>query len=149
MSLKYRINSPVTVGQFLHLLHESELANRRPVNDLSCMQGMLKHSNLIVSAWDNEELVGIARSMTDFHYACYLSDLAVSKAYQGHLIGYNLQVLTQQQLGENCKLILLAAPGLDDYYASIGYQKHDNCWVLPRAESLSQRGYSPSVKQLR
>lgn len=148
MSLKYRINSPVTVGQFLHLLHESELAHRRPVNELSCIQGMLKHSNLIVSAWDNEELVGIARSMTDFHYACYLSDLAVSKAYQGRLVGYNLQVLTQQQLGEHCKLILLAAPGLDDYYHNIGYEPHERCWVLPRSESLSQGIKSPHARQL-
>lgn len=33
---------------------------------------MISNSNLMVSAWDADELVGIARSMTDFHYACYL-----------------------------------------------------------------------------
>jgi len=43
---------------------------------------MIKNSNLVVSAWDGDNLVGIARSMTDFHYACYLSDLAVDKKYQ-------------------------------------------------------------------
>jgi hypothetical protein len=34
------------------------------------MEGMMKNSNLMVTAWDDEKMVGIARSMTDFHYAC-------------------------------------------------------------------------------
>ncbi len=60
---------------------------------------MIKNSNLIVSAWDSEKLIGIARSMTDFHYACYLSDLAVDKNYQSQSIGKQLQIITQEQLG--------------------------------------------------
>lgn len=43
---------------------------------------MYKNSNLIVSAWLNNELIGISRSITDFCYACYLSDLAVKREYQ-------------------------------------------------------------------
>ncbi|MBD1390155.1 GNAT family N-acetyltransferase [Neiella sp. HB171785] len=145
MSLKYRINAPVSVGQFLHVLHQSGLSNRRPVNDLHAINGMLRNSNLVVTAWDQNELVGIARSMTDFHYACYLSDLAVSQDYQGQSVGFNLQVLTQQQLGEHCKLVLLSAPDANDYYPKLGYQPHDKCWVLPRTEVLSKRAYSSAM----
>ncbi|GGA86569.1 N-acetyltransferase [Neiella marina] len=145
MSLKYRINAPVSVGQFLHVLHQSGLASRRPVNDLECLKGMLQNSNLIITAWDQDELIGIARSMTDFHHACYLSDLAVSQAYQGLSVGFNLQVLTQQQLGEHCKLILLSAPNSNEYYPKLGYQAHDRCWVLSRDEVLSKRAYSNAM----
>ncbi len=47
--------------------------------------------------------------MKDFHFACYLSDLAVDENYQRMGIGIELQRLTQQELGPNCMLILIAA----------------------------------------
>lgn len=106
MEIDYKINAPIETEQFVTLLNSSTLGDRRPVGNQKCMEGMIKNSNLIVSAWDKEQLVGIARSVTDFHYACYLSDLAVSKSHQKAGIGKQLQALTQQQLGEECKLIL-------------------------------------------
>ena len=71
MSIEYKINGPITTKQFIELLASSTLGERRPMEDRACMEGMLLNSNLIVSAWDNEKLVGIARSITDFHFACY------------------------------------------------------------------------------
>jgi ribosomal protein S18 acetylase RimI-like enzyme len=100
------------------------------------MEGMISNSNLIVSAWDGGTLVGIARSMTDFHFACYLSDLAVNKAYQRRGIGRQLQILTQEQLGSRCKLILIAAPKANSYYKQFGYTNNRRCWVLERETIL-------------
>lgn len=90
MSIEYKINAPVSADQFIKLLAGSTLAERRPVDDWECMEGMVKNSNLMVTAWDGDKLVGIARSMTDFHYACYLSDLAVDGNYQKTGIGEKL-----------------------------------------------------------
>jgi len=94
------------------------------------MEGMLSNSNLTVSAWDSGKLVGVARSMTDFDYACYLSDLAVSKDYQKSGIGKQLQVITQEQLGPKCFLILIAAPSANSYYEHIGFSNVPTCWGL-------------------
>lgn len=96
------------------------------------MAGMLENSNLTVTAWQNGNLIGIARSMTDFHYACYLSDLAVSKEHQKSGVGKQLQRITQQQLGPRCKLILIAAPAANQYYQQIGFSNNTRCWVLER-----------------
>jgi GNAT superfamily N-acetyltransferase len=86
----YKVNAPVSTDHFIDLFHESTLGDRRPLGDRACMEGMMKNSNLMVTAWDEEKLVGIARSMTDFHYACYLSDLAVHRDYQKKGIGKRL-----------------------------------------------------------
>jgi len=137
MSIKYKINEPITTEQFIELLESSTLGERRPIEDKVCMKGMISNSNLIVSAWDNGELIGIARSVTDFHYACYLSDLAVSKKYQKAGIGKQLQILTQKQLGPKCKLILIAAPAANSYYEHIGYNNNQRCWVLERKSRIS------------
>ncbi|XOV78860.1 MAG: GNAT family N-acetyltransferase [Aestuariibacter sp.] len=130
MSVTYQINSQITTEQFIRLLKASTLGERRPVDNIECMRGMVENSNLMVSAWDGDDLVGIARSVTDFHYCCYLSDLAVAHSHQRMGIGKKLQELTKEQLGPECKLILLAAPKANDYYPQLGYQHNPRCWVL-------------------
>jgi len=137
MSIEYKLNAPITVDQFTVLLRESTLGERRPVDDQDCMRGMIENSNLVVTAWDGEKLVGMARSMTDFHYACYLSDLAVHKEYQKAGIGKRLQTLTQEKLGPKCTLILIAAPAANSYYEHIGFTNNPRCWTLSREQSAS------------
>jgi GNAT superfamily N-acetyltransferase len=136
MPIDYKINVPVSTDQFIALLDASTLGQRRPLDDRECMDGMIRHANLMVTAWHGEELVGIARSVTDFHFACYLSDLAVHEKYQKRGIGKRLQAITQAQLGPHCKLILIAAPAAHSYYEHIGYAPNPRCWVLDRDQRI-------------
>ena len=99
MDIEYKVNEVITTDQFIDLLRRSTLSERRPVDDFNCMDGMVKNANLMVTAWRGEGLVGIARSITDFHYACYLSDIAVDQDYQNQGIGKQLLKITQNQLG--------------------------------------------------
>ena len=137
MDITYKVNQPISTDEFISLLSASTLAERRPVDDRECMEGIIKNSNLIVSAWDDGKLIGIARSITDFYYACYLSDLAVDKSYQSNNIGKELQKITQKQLKSKCKIILIAAPASNTYYKHIGFSNNQRCWVLNRDESIS------------
>ena len=63
---------------------------KRPVEDLARIANMYTNSNIIVTAWAGNKLVGISRSITDFYYCCYLSDLAVRKEYQKPELAVNL-----------------------------------------------------------
>jgi len=132
MSIEYKINEPISADQFIELLVSCSLGERRPIQDRECMEGMISNSNLTVSAWESGRLVGLARSMTDFHYACYLSDLAVAQDHQKLGIGKQLQAITQDQLGPRCKLVLIAAPAANSYYEHIGFINNPRCWVLER-----------------
>ncbi|WP_064663002.1 GNAT family N-acetyltransferase [Pseudoalteromonas sp. MQS005] len=136
MSIQYRINEPIDVQQFYDLLVNSTLGERRPIDDRECLEGMIANSNLTVSAWDSGKLIGLARSMTDFNYACYLSDLAVDQSYQEGGIGKQLQILTQGQLNHRCKLILISAPTANEYYEKIGFTNNPRCWVLERTSEI-------------
>ena len=136
MNIEYKVKAEISVDEFVELIERSTLAERRPVENRECMAGMIANADLITSAWIGKELVGIARSLTDFHYACYMSDLAVSKEYQGQGIGRQLQVLTQDQLGPECKLILLAAPDANSYYEHLGFTNNPRCWVLDATSAL-------------
>ena len=93
---------------------------------------MLDNANLLVTAWDGEKLIGVARALSDFSYCCYLSDLAVIKEYQHQDIGHELVTQVQNQIGDECVLILLSAPEVMEYYPRIGFTKVDNAFVVNR-----------------
>lgn len=138
MEITYAINEKPGVDEFIDVLVSSTLAERRPMEDRACIAGMLENANLIVTARYENKLVGIARSITDFHYACYLSDIAVDQAHQNSGIGKQLIMHTQQQLGTHCKLILLSAPDAANYYPKIGFSQHPHAWVLSERQTLKQ-----------
>jgi ribosomal protein S18 acetylase RimI-like enzyme len=135
-SVEYAVNKPITADEFVTLLRSSTLGLRRPVDDRVCIQGMLENANLLVTAYRGGKLAGVARSVTDFHYCCYLSDLAVDEAVQKQGIGKQLIRLTQQQLGPRCTLILLSAPLAVDYYPRIGFEHHPQAWILKPGQSV-------------
>src|SRR5713101_5289179 len=76
------------------------------------MGEMLRNANLVITAWDGDLLVGISRSMSDFAYCTYLSDLAVRLSHQRRGIGKELVRLTKLESGPKTTVILLSAPRL-------------------------------------
>jgi ribosomal protein S18 acetylase RimI-like enzyme len=137
MNIEYKLNQTLGAEEFTNLLNRCTLGARRPVDDPECMKGMVENTNLLITAWDGDVLVGVSRSVTDFHFACYLSDLAVDEAYQSHGIGKRLMQLTQNQLGPKCALILLSAPAANDYYPKVGFSNNPRCWVLERDDQIN------------
>ena len=113
--INYKINEPISVKQFTELLNKTTLGARRPLEDEKRVAAMLHHADLLVTAWDGEQLVGVARSVTDFAYCCYLSDLAVDEQYQKQGIGLQLIEHTKQALHPQAKIVLLSAPQSVDY----------------------------------
>jgi GNAT superfamily N-acetyltransferase len=130
MPITYKINSSLDLDAAIDLYVASTLGERRPVDDRACMEQMLHEANLTITAWDGDLLVGIARSLTDWCYCCYLSDLAVRASHQRQGIGKELIRRTQAELGPKATLILLAAPAAVDYYPHIGMEQHHSAWVL-------------------
>jgi len=137
MDIQYHADRQISAEDFVDLLKRSTLAERRPVDDAKCIQAMLRHADLLCTAWHGEQLVGLARSVTDFEYCCYLSDLAVDQAYQKRGIGKKLIELTKSKLGPCANLILLAAPKAQEYYPRIGFDGHPSAWILPPGRQLS------------
>ena len=136
MNIRYDSGRKITVDEFIDLLKRSTLAERRPVDDRNCIEAMLANANLLCTAWNGGKLVGAARSVTDFEFCCYLSDLAVDTAYQKKGIGKKLIALTQSRLGPKATLILLSAPKAEKYYPKIGFKSHGSAWTIPSQTPL-------------
>lgn len=130
MNIIYEHSRKISDEEFVDVLRRSTLAERRPVDDAACVRAMLANADLVCTAWDGSLLVGVARSVTDFEYCCYLSDLAVDEKYQMKGIGKGLIRLTQSRLGSKAKIVLLAAPKAEGYYGKVGFSQHRSAWVL-------------------
>lgn len=130
MDIEYRDNAPISVEAAIDLYKRSTLGERRPVDRPDIFEGMLKNANLTISAWHNDRLVGISRSLTDFTYVAYLADLAVDIAYQNKGIGTLLIQETRSHLGKECAIVLLAAPKANEYYPKLGFEHNPRAWIL-------------------
>ena len=98
------------------------------------MGQMFENSNLIVTAWDNDLLVDISRSITDWVWACYLSDLAVRGDYKKMGIGRKLISLTKEKVGNQSMLLLLSVPTAMEYYPRVGFKKQESSFIIEREQ---------------
>ena len=110
MPVEYALEPDLTADEFVRVLVESTLAERRPVHDRGVIEGMLRKADVIVTARVEGLLVGVSRAITDFSYCTYLSDLAVDAMFQGQGIGRELIRRTHEAAGLQTTLVLLAAP---------------------------------------
>ena len=134
--IDYKIENDLSPTEFRDLLIQSTLGERRPVDEMDRIIEMVKHANLIVTARHNGKLIGVSRSITDFAYCTYLSDLAVDNDYQKQGIGKALIRLTKKETPQ-ATLILLAAPKAKDYYPHIGMTQHNACFLLKNDNELT------------
>lgn len=128
----YSVEQAVSVDEFRNLLVASGLGVRRPVDDTDRLAAMLNNSNLIVTARIDGVLVGIARSISDFSFCCYLSDLAVSQAAQGHGIGAQLVQATRMHVGPKVSVILNSVPESVGFYEHIDMARLPDCFWYRR-----------------
>ena len=133
--IHYRTGNDLDLDAVIDLYRASTLGERRPVDDRERMAAMMRNANLVVTAWDSDLPVGMARSFSDFSYATYLSDLAVRQSHQRAGIGKELMRRTQQA-APLAILILLSAPAAVEYYPHVGFTKHPSAWYLKPGESV-------------
>jgi GNAT superfamily N-acetyltransferase len=136
MTIAYRTGNDLDLDSLIDLYRRSTLGERRPIDDRQRMRTMLAAANLVVTAWDGDLLVGISRSLTDFAWATYLSDLAVRLDYQKRGIGKEL-IRKTQEAAPQATVILLAAPAAETYYPHVGMAHHPQCWVLRPGQHVS------------
>ncbi len=100
----------------------------RPVDDPELVWQMYENASLVLSAWVNGRLVGVARVLSDWVLYSYLCDLAVEPDLQGRGIGRQLI----NQVLERCKgtdLLLRDSDLSSAFYARLGFEKVDNAWI--------------------
>jgi N-acetylglutamate synthase-like GNAT family acetyltransferase len=130
--ITYRFDAIPTAEQVIELYNDAGLP--RPTHDTQRIRVMYENSDLIVTAWDEHKLVGVARTITDWVWCSYLADLAVSPAYKRSGIGRKLIALTSEKVGEQSMILLLSVSTAMDYYPKVGFTKEDRAFIIHRTK---------------
>jgi GNAT superfamily N-acetyltransferase len=130
MEISYHADRMPSPEQIIALYDNAGLP--RPTTDAPRIQKMYENSNLVVTAWHNDQLIGVSRSITDWAWSCYLSDLAIRKEYQKAGIGRELIRLTKEKVGEQSMVLLLSVDTALDYYPRVGMEQLNNAFIIKR-----------------
>jgi len=130
MQITYKVDVIPSPEEVMELYNNCGLP--RPTDDKERIRKMYDNSNLVVTAWRNEILVGVARSITDWVWSCYLADLAVKSEFKKAGIGKQLISITQEKLGEQSMLLLLSVPSAMEYYPKVGFSKQESSFIINR-----------------
>ena len=130
MEITYRSDVIPSAEEVIKLYDNSGLP--RPTDNPERIKKMFAHSDLVVTAWDGELLVGLSRSLTDWVWSCYLADLSVREDYKRKGIGIQLIRLTKEKVGPETMVLLLSVASAMEYYPKAGFQKVENGFILNR-----------------
>jgi ribosomal protein S18 acetylase RimI-like enzyme len=129
-SIIYKFDIVPTAEQVIELYDNAGLP--RPTHDPQRIKAMFDNSDLIITAWDENKLVGVSRTITDWVWCSYLADLAVSPAYKRSGIGKKLIELAREKIGERSMLLLLSVPTAMDYYPKVGFVRENRAFIIHR-----------------
>lgn len=130
MEIVYKTDIIPAAEQVIELYENAGL--KRPTHDKERISKMYENSNLVVTAWQYDQLVGVARCVTDWAWSCYLADLAVRKELKGAGIGKRLLEVTKETLGKESMILLLSVPTAFEYYPKVGFSKEDRAFIMHR-----------------
>ena len=133
--VSYEIEKNLSLQDFIHVLADSGLGERRPMYDPEHLERMLRNSNLVIVARDSGQVVGVLRGLSDFSYRTFVADLAVISAKQGHGIGRGMLQFART-LAPEARLILFSAENATGFYQKIGFHLHERCYQLKVGEKL-------------
>ncbi len=114
--------------KLISLLHKNTFwAKNRSIASLS---KMLSNSDVVISVWENKNLIGFGRATTDQTFRAVLWDIIVDKEYQINGIGMKIvQSILQNKLICKVEKIYIMTTHCQKFYSNNGF-------IVPEGQSL-------------
>jgi len=96
-------------------------------NNLDELDKAINNSLNVITAWDNEKLVGLIRVVGDNHTIIYIQDILVNPSYQNKKIGTQLMSKTLAKYKNVRQKTLLTedVPDVRHFYEKFGFSSCD------------------------
>lgn len=120
MSLVYAREPGLSVDDYVAVLADTTMRDRRPLANRTRLGEMLAGANFIVTARREGEILGLARCITDHAWICYCAELAVKESAQGLGIGRGLLEFCWSELGPRVGFALVSEKSAIGFYEKMG-----------------------------
>lgn len=130
MNILYKVEPALALPEALSLYQASGI--QRPLAEPQRMAAMLQHANLLVTARQKGQLIGLARCLTDYSWVTYIADLLVDQRVQQQGVGRKLLAEVQHVVGPQSQYYLHSAATAMDYYPKVGFTLCQNAFVIAR-----------------
>ena len=101
------------------------------------LKSALKNSHSLVSAWQDEKLVGLANAISDGFLVVYYPHLLVRPEYQGQGIGRRLMEILVAKYAEFHQQILVSDGKTIEFYRKCGFERagqSESMWIYQGTE---------------
>ena len=115
-------------ANLVRLYERAPWAQGRTVEDT---RRMLANTDLALSAWEGERLIGFGRVLTDYVYRASIWDVIVDPAYQGQDIGTQImeRILHHPDL-KRVELFWLCTRDKQAFYEKLGFSAHEQTGMV-------------------
>lgn len=97
--------------------------------DVNMHRISFENSFSVIFVFDNKQMIGMGRSISDGVRQSALYDIAVLPQYQGHGIGKKIIEILMGNTPQ-CNFILYASPGKEDFYRKMNFKKMKTGMIL-------------------
>ncbi|EMT6577305.1 MULTISPECIES: GNAT family N-acetyltransferase [Providencia] len=126
--LNYKVNFAISIEDFIRLIRQSPFKEVVPTDNLTQLDAMLNNADLLISAWDEEQVVGFVRAVTDFSSCCYICELAIDANYQKLGIDRSLMRLAAEELPADCQILFFTTDSNLTEYLRLGFTQSPRAW---------------------
>jgi N-acetylglutamate synthase-like GNAT family acetyltransferase len=115
-------------GQLVRLYEQAPWAVGRTIQQTT---DMLEQTDLAISVWDGDRLVGFGRVLTDYVYRASIWDVIVDRDYQGQDIGTEIvQRILHHPTLKQVELFWLCTRDKQTFYEKLGFSSNEQTGMV-------------------
>lgn len=127
--IRYCTNKKVDFKKLIELFNQVGWDDK--TDNINRLEKMVNNSQIVVTAWNDDEMIGFARCMTDFVFNGQINNVVVDEKYRRKGIGREL-IKRILESSNQVTYILRGDPENTVFYKSLGFEEAQLTFVYKR-----------------
>lgn len=127
--IEFNCDKKVDIKRLIVMFNEVGWSDK--TKDVSRLKDMIRNSQIVITAWDGDIMVGFARCVTDHVFNGQINNVVVDSGYRRKGIGKEL-ITRIINSNRQVTYVLRGDPENAGFYKNLGFKEVDLCFVFNR-----------------